>query len=391
MGAGEFFFVDSPALGTLAPGLNFFPKWSLFARDLRTTPWPWLCTVRCRGMRTVTREHYHFIDFLRVVACSLVVLHHCLGYFGSASFVQFYTANLKMFFPTVTLYLLVSGFVHCGVIESKGQPYRHYVWDKFKRIMVPYFVVSLLTLALRVAVERNHLLPLDQVQYTPFVWEQAGLRVLFSGVEGHYYFLEVLFLYLLGFPFLMARLATPQRALYFFLGAVALDPFLAQIYTRYQGPQWSPLGLVAALLSGFKFFLFGFVLNRFFPLVRSLGRARGAWLGIGCLGAFLSFRWLMPAGNEYWVFFELLGYFSLAFLYFNRPYDFVTRIAGLSFGIYLLHQPYFIKLSRTLAAHLNPSLNFQLLATWTLTLGLTFLTVSALEKNRQASRLLLGK
>ncbi len=343
--------------------------------------------VRVKG----EREHYFFIDSLRSVACFLVVFHHCLGYFPTASFAGYYLTYLKPFFPTVTLYLLVSGFVHASVIERKAQSYGSYVWDKFNRIMVPYFSISLITLVIRLVAERSHVIALDEIQYTPFVWGHAGLRILFSGVEGHYYFLELLFLYLLVFPFLVRRLGKPREALAVLALVLAVDPFLASLYGRSQSPIWSPVALLGATLSGFKFFLFGFVLNRFYATSIDLIEKRGAALGVVCLASFAYLHWTVPSWNEYWVFLELFAYFCLARVFFSKPIEIVAQISTLSFGIYLLHQPYFIKLSRLWLAPFAGHPDIQLFSTWGLTVLLTTLATKALDSSPFFARWILGK
>jgi peptidoglycan/LPS O-acetylase OafA/YrhL len=337
------------------------------------------------------QEHYFFIDTLRAIACFMVVFHHCLGYFPAASFAGYYLEYLKPFFPTVTLYLLVSGFVHGSVIERRAQPYGRYVWDKFNRIMVPYFSISLLTLAIRLLAERSQVIALDEIQYTPFVWGQAGLRLMFSGVEGHYYFLELLFLYLLVFPFLVRGLQKPGKALLFLILVLALDPPLARIYSRFQSPLWSPVALVGATLSGFKFFLFGFVLNRFYSRAKAWLVDYGAPFGALCVTLFAYLHWALPGLNEYWVLVELLGYFCLARALFRQRSPLVSQISALSFGIYLLHQPYFIKLSRLLLVPLAAYPNVQLFSTWALTVALTTLAVKGLGTSAVASRWFLGR
>ncbi len=336
------------------------------------------------------REHYFFIDSLRAAACFLVVFHHTLTYFPGP-FAAFYVQYLKPFFPTVTLYLLVSGFVHAAVIGSKVQSYGRYVWDKFNRIMVPYFTISLLTLGLRLFAERSHVIALGEIQYTPFAWDQAGLRVLFSGVEGHYYFLELLFVYLLIFPFLVRRLNTPLKALVAFLILLAVDFHFATGYSRLQSPIWSPVALLGAMLAGFKFFLFGFVLNRFYTASKDFLEEHGVLVGAVSLFAFAFLHWDAPQYNEYWVLIELFGYFSLGRALLSAPIAVVSQVSALSFGIYLLHQPYFLKFSRLTLSPLSDVPGVQLFCTWLLTCVLTTLAAKALDGNRFTARFLLGK
>ncbi|MCB0403231.1 MAG: acyltransferase [Bdellovibrionales bacterium] len=342
-------------------------------------------------MRSREKEHFYFIDYLRAMACYLVVLHHCLGYFPNASWVVFYVRHLKPFFPTVTLYLLISGFVHAGVVQRKIQPYADYVIEKFKRIMVPYFCVSFLTMVLRIFVEHNRLMPLDEVQYTPFVWGRAGLRLLFSGVEGHYYFLEILFVYLLVFPAIVRRFSSARAALLGFLCLLAVDPLLARLCVSLRTTVWSPTTLLVATLSGFKFFFFGFTLNRCYAWLKPRLLEHGIGVGVSCLFIFVVLHQLLPQGNEYWVCVQLMGYFAIARALVHGPHPLVSEISGLSFGVYLLHQPYFIKTSRLLLNPLGLASNLEFVLTWLLTIALTTVAIKLLDGNRLAARFLLGK
>lgn len=340
---------------------------------------------------TSNREHYYFIDILRAIACYLVVLHHCIIYFEQSSFVNFYIDYLKPFLLTVPLYLMISGFVHGHVIESKRQTFRIFFKDKFNRIMIPYFVVSILTIVIRFYAEQSHLISLDASQYTPFSWNNVLLRILFSGVEGHYYFLEILFLYLLLYPFLIKWIQSRLHALIIFSLILTFDFALSNYYLELKTKDWSPVNLFVSAISGFKFFFYGFILKRFYETVKPLILKHGLIWACGCLALFTVLQWNFPTNKEFWMFLPLTAYFSLALVYFNKPFTLVILISNISFGIYLLHQPYFIKFSRLALSSLSFNSNLYFIITSLSSMILTTIFVKLIDKNQTLSKYILGK
>lgn len=338
-----------------------------------------------------SREHYYFIDWLRAVACFFVVFHHVLGYFRDSALGSFYVHNVKTYLPTVAVYLLLSGFVQCQLIEMKSGPYSRYVLDKFKRIMVPYLLISVITVFIRLLVERSHLIPLTDFQYTPFVLSNVLSRIFFSGVEGQYYFLEIIFIYLLLFPFFVKLINTKLKTLVFFAAVLAIDYLVMPYYMRLHTLQWTPWNILVSMCAGFKFFFFGFLLNRFYGVIKGFLEKYGALVGGAAVLIFVLFHAQVLGENEYLDLVLIFGYFSLAKYFVQRPYFWVTQVSSLSFGIFLLHQPYFLKISRLLLGPMIEDTSIKLVTESILTFILVAVFVSILQKSKWASRLVLGR
>lgn len=337
------------------------------------------------------KEHYYFIDTMRTVACFFVVLHHTLIYSHASSFAEYYKHHLKLFFLTVPLYLMISGFVHSQNVTYKKQSYRNYVSDKAQRILVPYFALSIVTLLFRWAAESFHFIPLQEHQFTPFVWSNAVQRVLFAGVEGHYYFLLILFFYLLAFPAVFHVFKTRTSVLVSFAFIFIADALMQNRYELWHHAQWEPANLLVAFIAGIKFFYFGFVLQKCYPPLQSILKKYGVVIAILATGLYAIAMKSIPSQHEQWLFLQLIGYFSFAYAVLNKPSKVTQLISSLSFGIYLLHQPYFIRLTRMLLGLLKLDPNAQFELTAVIAFASTAAFVWIISSNLWANRLILGQ
>lgn len=337
------------------------------------------------------KEHFYFVDTLRAIACFFVVLHHTLIYSKASSFADYYKHHLKLFFLTVPLYLMISGFVHAQNVLYKKQSYLTYVADKAKRILVPYFVLSFITLSFRLVTEYFNILPVSEHQFTPFVGTEVLKRFFFAGVEGHYYFLLILFAYLLVFPAILKVFNSRFSALLSFAVILIVDALLQGRYEALRSAEWAPINLFVALISGIKFFYFGFVLQKYFKYLSPALKRYGVLIGILLMGIYAVVSNNIPARHEQWLFVQLLAYFSFAYAVLNQPNKWVQLISSLSFGIYLLHQPYFIKLTRLELGlmHLDPNAQFEMTAV--IAFISTAIFVWMMSSNLWFSRLVLGQ
>lgn len=336
------------------------------------------------------REHYHFIDIFRAITCYLIVLHHCLLYFPNASAAIFYTQHLKAFFPTVPLYLFISGFIHSTLYSRERPQFAPYILAKFKRILIPYLSISLITIFSRIIAEKTNLIALGERQFTNNLATGVLLRLVSAGAEGHFYFLLLLFGYLLLLPGLTRFSKTTLSATALFVSFLALDPLLLDVTTPLASTTWTPLAIVFQFASGFKFFLMGVMFARFFPYFRSQLKRNGLLVGLCAVALFTYLHHSAFQYNEYWVLIELAGYFALGVRFLDRKMKIVEQISSISFGIYLLHQPYFIKASRLILTPLALYPNSSFLTTWLLASGLTSLAVLFLQRSGRASLWILG-
>jgi len=140
-----------------------------------------------------------------------------------------------------------------------------------------------------------------------------------------------------------------------------------------------------------KFFLLGVVLFKAIIYFKESSTRRSAIIGLILLILYVLLRFEFPNEDEIWYMLILTSYFTLAYKFFNRLNTFIHQISMLSFGIYLLHQPYFIKASRLIVNHFNLSYNLALVATFLCATITTSIAVKFLLKNALISKYLLGR
>lgn len=80
----------------------------------------------------------HWIDVARALAILLIVFGHIIGHCDKLGLVLYYIQAFH-----VPIFFVISGFLFK---TKEKQKYKGFVWQKFKRIMVPYFVFGLLFL-----------------------------------------------------------------------------------------------------------------------------------------------------------------------------------------------------------------------------------------------------
>ena len=92
------------------------------------------------------------VDIARAIAIILVVVYHFQPE-GSPEWYTFLQENLITFFR-MPLFMFVSGYLYIYIERERERKqkivkYRTFVWHKFKRLMIPYFFVSILTITIK--------------------------------------------------------------------------------------------------------------------------------------------------------------------------------------------------------------------------------------------------
>jgi peptidoglycan/LPS O-acetylase OafA/YrhL len=92
--------------------------------------------------------------------------------------------------------MFVSGYVYCLTSQRKSVEYKSFIWNKFKRLLVPYFFVSILIITLKLLTERGAYLE------NP-VTADAFFKILYLPTTAGYFlwFAYTLFLIFLTVPF----------------------------------------------------------------------------------------------------------------------------------------------------------------------------------------------
>lgn len=107
-------------------------------------------------MKDVTsgRQRYESIDIAKAFAIVLVVI----GHFSCAYMPRGYDVMVEVIYMFhMPLFMFASGFLYRAT--HREQPYGKFIAGKFKRLMVPYFTVSVLVISLKLAM--SGVLPLD--------------------------------------------------------------------------------------------------------------------------------------------------------------------------------------------------------------------------------------
>lgn len=309
----------------------------------------------------VKPDHFFFVDSLRLLSCFMVVWHHTLGYLKTAPLSVFYADNIKIYTATVPVFLVVSAFVYAHNLDNKNINYRRYVSNKINRILIPYLSISLVTILLQIFFERTQIITITNLRYTPFVFYDALIDLFFSGAAQHYYFLEIIFAYLIIYPFFVSRFRGKWQPLCLFLVYIGIYETSSTVFTEItNGLDSTIITLASETFWGAKFFLFGFVLYRFLETYWKIFLERGLQYGISLLLAYGILVNNYPELYSFLVYVLILAYLAIAIKLSIRPKRIVLLISSLSYGIYIFHQPYFIKASILVTGFFIPSISSSL-------------------------------
>lgn len=304
------------------------------------------------------KERIAFVDYIRVVACFLVMVVHSAENFYCVTFDEtmvatssnrFWVSLYDGFFGRVSvpLFMIVSAFLLVPMRE--GMTMTQFYKRRFMRILPP--MVSFLLL--------YALLPLAWGGTT---WEQAmsDLRMLpfnFPPMAGHLWFMYPLISIYLIIPVVspwLERSSSRDELIFLFLFACStLMPWLHHFVSPYIFGEchWNQFSALW-YCSGYLGYL---VLAHFIRVHLKWSRKRRVAIGLLCFivgGAFTawSFWWkaqpglLMPTPVAEWswqfctpnVLLATFGVFLL-FSCIRRAPSFITGLAKLTFGMYLMH------------------------------------------------------
>ncbi len=292
-----------------------------------------------------TRRRYVTIDLMRAIAIILVVI----GHFEDGDYPAAYECGIKVIYSFhMPLFMFVSGFVYIATWRPVG--YREFVAAKFRRLMIPYFVISIFVITVKLMVQGDA--PIEQTvtpsdYLTMFLYPSAGyflwfiwalwwmmlLVGLFHGTGAHLVMLAVSFVAVLFqdcFPEIFALREFARDWVYFMSGIVLFEVIL------------HPLRLVRTDLTVCSVFLFA-ILNYV----------------IQCYGT------LLPRQVLYvlMVVTAFLGiYLSVVLCRFicrfrgTRLYRLLLSLSAASYVVYLLNNT-FVSFARTAVFRLFPAID----------------------------------
>lgn len=150
--------------------------------------------------------YYRQIDALKGIAIFLVVLGHSIILYP----IDLHQNDLcELVFRWLSSVHMPLFFVISGFCFSYRGSYRHFIWKKVKRLLIPYFAFNVLDLIPR------YLFP--NLVNRPRGIAESVQKIIFDG--GELWFLYVLFIIFLIYPFIYGWI---KRSVYLFAGTLAL-------------------------------------------------------------------------------------------------------------------------------------------------------------------------
>lgn len=351
--------------------------------------------LRERGVSDVTESkaaRIGFLDRLRGVAIVLVIAIHAFTSVGLSPTGELTERIVWVLIAAtpVPIFFLVDGWLYARSAAQPGFSYHRYVRNSVRRLLLPWFVFTLLYGLLRFPMERRGLLP-------PLLTTSTGvidlLRIGFmSRVAIQLYFLPALFLVRLITPLLRPLIFIPAwLTLMLSIGYLALfrQWFGNTNFVVMGGPGDDP---VFTMLWRLPFFMLGIACYRERDRITRFG------FPLALVGASLSAGLLaIPAPSVHWVnvpmVLALVGWFAATDRESNGigwTFDPWKWLGFRTMGIFLLHLPIPLKIARMMVARVTESPWLALCLATVTTLLLT-MVIAELWRTTAAGRWTLGE
>lgn len=319
-------------------------------------------------------QHVVWVDYLRVIACFMMVLAHaCDPFVGqfNANYAEFLTgasigSSLRACVP---LFAMVSGMLLLPVQIPMEQFYRR----RLTRILIPLLIWSIVTPFLYYFYVNNVTTVSPHIVVENFSWDNTINKVIFAPINFNYDTTPLWYLYMLVGLYLIMPIISDwlknasQKTLKIFLSiwiATLFLPYLELIapFIGYQGVwgnmgilgecAWNPYGTFYYFSGFLGYVVLAFYINKFVPrasISKTLISAVPMFLvGFGItLGGFLYVQSYYPTDYEFleicWYFCSINVMMMTTALYLIirninwKEYKLVSCVAKLTFGIYLAH------------------------------------------------------
>lgn len=169
-------------------------------------------------------------DIAKALCIVLVVVGH---YFPENSPVWYECLNKLIYSFHMPLFMFASGFIYMAT-KKEGESYSKFLVKKLKRLMLPYVVVSVIVISIKMLTEKHAFVENPVTAY-------AYIKMLYFPEAGYFLW----FIWALWWMFVIAPLfATKQKRL-LLLGAVCCD--WSKIATSVKIPFWAVCLSFAAL------------------------------------------------------------------------------------------------------------------------------------------------
>lgn len=311
-----------------------------------------------------SRPYFESLDIIRIFACFMVIMIHVRGnYTYTADGILDFWAGIYItaLRPCVPLFIMLSGALLLPIREPMG----HFFKKRFSRVLIPFFIWSVIYALIPMPYSLLDYAP--QYAFTPVtsdpyltqsLYNMIMIPITFTGNTCHFWFLFVIIgLYLL-MPVLSPWLKeTSGKGLIFFISIWSFTLFSP--YLKYWGINefqgecaWNSFGMSYYFAGYIGYLLIAFALIRFntFSTKKSMLIGSGlfltGWL-FTCLGFWeTAYEKANNANLELFIN-NLTPNVALMtvgmFLFLQKIsipaclQQFVKHLAGLSFGIFLVH------------------------------------------------------
>lgn len=207
-------------------------------------------------MELKKKRHFSEVDIIKGVAILLVVLVHSGGVkyinMEQYSWYTYFVLYLRTF--DMPLFFMVSGFLFAN---SGKKPFGRVMTSKFDRLVVPYFVMSFLTLAVR------FLAPVLFHRATGNIGD-AITKIFFYG--GWYWFIYTLFVLYFVFTLIRPILKVPVACI-----LIVLLIFIKESWQTYFNlPPTPHIGFLKTAQASYfgAFFLMGYVMHPYYEKIK---------------------------------------------------------------------------------------------------------------------------
>jgi peptidoglycan/LPS O-acetylase OafA/YrhL len=253
----------------------------------------------------------------------------------------------------VAIFLCVGGYMAMVSYSTARIEYVSFIRKRARRILLPYLSVSVLIILSRIVLERLHLMPLSVTVYTPLDPKRIIVDLLFAGASMHLYFLPGLFLMYALVPLMKASLKKVHLCflitVWYILGA---KPLFFMLYPL-AGLRLPEPDLILNTVWGFQYFLAGCFLFHFDKYADYFKGKNGLFFALIFILLAVQAHPYVP--GEATGILLVLGYIFLAKGLEEIRSPILLKLSGLTYGVYLIHVPYFVKMGDMLLRRMEPT------------------------------------
>ena len=309
------------------------------------------------------REHYYYIDILRVLSSVMVIVTHVIMHNIYVFSVHSLSWDVMMLGKLITMFAVPCFFMISGALllsENKEFGYKEFMWRRFRKIVIPFLAWSFIYYLYFSVVLR---------QYNPSI-DDFFEKFLGQDISGHFWYMYALILLYILLPFLKRLLKNMQREetenlilVLFIFGS--MFPILIEMSNLFLGVKIS-LFLVSKIGVYLNYMIVGFYIH---SLEIDVLKKKVGWFVLASMVMlifmfFFTYIFSEEKINQTWidiswapVFVFSVSVFSIVRILWNdwRGQEWkgrlLIKISGLSFTAYLLHMLLEIHLELYVAIH----------------------------------------